>query len=241
MIFFKGFAGPIKALSFDLDDTLYDNVPVISRAERIFSRYLYEKYALKEEASESAFWSSVRRDLLKAEPRYESDMTLWRTHSIMQGLKNAGIEISEADAYQEALYFIKMRSEITVPETSFALLRDLRAHYPIAALSNGNSDLKQDGLESFFDIDLRASFNGPRCKPNPDLFLLAARELGVKPCEMLHIGDDPVTDIKGAVCAGFNAAWLVKGIAGKNAGFEALRALPHVCLNDLEELRNLLL
>ncbi len=241
MIFFKGFAGPIKALSFDLDDTLYDNVPVISRAEKIFSNYLYEKYGLKEEASEPAFWSSVRRDLLRADLRYESDMTLWRTHSIMQGLKLLGIKISEADAYKEALHFIKVRSEITVPESSFELLRDLRKHYPIVALSNGNSDLKQDGLDSYFDIDLRASFNGPRCKPNPDLFLLAARKLGVRPCEMLHIGDDPLTDIKGAIDAGFNAAWLENGIAGKNVGFEAIRALPHVCLDKLDELRNLLL
>ncbi len=241
MIFFKGLAGPIKALSFDLDDTLYDNVPVISRAERLFSKYLCEKYALKEEASDPAFWSAMRKALLKKDERYESDMTLWRTHSIMHGLKSLGIAISEADAHEQALHFIRIRSELTVPQASLTLLADLRQRYPIAALSNGNSDLKQDGLESYFDIDLRPCFNGPLCKPKPDLFLLAANKFGVKPCEMLHIGDDPITDIKGAVDAGLNAAWLVNGIVGKNAGFEAIRVLPHLVLNDLEELRTLLL
>ena len=241
MIFYKSFAGPIKALSFDLDDTLYDNVPVIARAELLFSQYLYEKYCLKKEASDPAFWSAVRRELVRADSRYDSDMTLWRTHSIMHGLKKLNIKISEAEAHQEALHFIRIRSEIAVPQSSFDLLSDLRKSYPIAAVSNGNSDLKQDGLDSYFDYDLRASFDGPRCKPNPDLFLLSAKKLGVKPCELLHIGDDPLTDIQGAVLAGVNACWLVKGIAGKNAGFEALSCLPHVAIAELSELRTLLL
>ena len=36
---------PFKAISFDLDDTLYDNRPIIKKAEKDFIVYLNETYA----------------------------------------------------------------------------------------------------------------------------------------------------------------------------------------------------
>lgn len=39
-------------------------------------------------------------------------------------------------------------------------------------------------------------------KPNPEIFMTACKELGVKPEQVLHVGDDETNDIVGASAAG---------------------------------------
>ena len=67
MIFYKNI-GSIKALSFDLDDTLYDNVPVINGAEERFAKLLQERYRLPSEIANRAFWDEARAFVLRKEP-----------------------------------------------------------------------------------------------------------------------------------------------------------------------------
>jgi len=46
------------------------------------------------------------------------------------------------------------------------------------------------------------------CKPHPDVFARALRELGAEPCEVVHVGDLLRTDIAGAKGAGMRAVWV---------------------------------
>lgn len=240
MIFLKNIL-PFKVLSFDLDDTLYDNVPVISNAETRFALYICQKYSLPVYTGDSAFWSKMRKSCLDKDPRLENDMSLWRKRSLQCGLQTFGFNVDEKNLEEEVKEFVRIRSEITVPTSSLDLLSDLKKKYPLVALSNGNSDLEQDGLAPFFDFDLRPSYFGARSKPAPDLFLQTANFFQIKPCEILHIGDDPLTDVQGAEGAGCQCVWLCGGIAGKNERWKKIRTLPHAVINSLDELRTLLL
>lgn len=240
MIFRKS-PGPVKAVSFDLDDTLYDNQPVIFSAEERFSRYLRERYVLGPEVLDPMYWRRWSSWCISNRPELDNDVTLLREDMLMRSLASLGHPISPEEARELTAYFIKIRSEIEVPESSLRLLSDLGRRYPLACISNGNSDTRQDGLAPYFDYDLRPSAHGPACKPNPDLFLKFADLAGVRPSEVLHVGDDPFTDILGAAGAGCQSAWLECGIAGKTAGPESLRILPTVQISSLEELRAMLL
>ncbi len=240
MIFWKG-PSRIRAVSFDLDDTLYDNQPVISSAEERFSNILMDRYSLPGEVLDPMYWMRWSAWCIENRPELDNDVTLLRQVMLHEALRSLGHPISKDEAVELTALFIRIRSEISVPASSLKLLSDLGAKYPLACISNGNSDTVQDGLAPYFDYDLRPSANGPRCKPSPDLFLKFASLAGVRPCEVLHVGDDPFTDILGAACAGCQSAWLERGIAGKTAGAGDLLILPTLQISSLEELRALLL
>lgn len=232
----------IKAISFDLDDTLYDNVPVITRAEEILCTELERRYELAALGADLHFWDRMREETLKAQRELEHDVTELRVRTLLRGFVQLGCPLKRGwdEARELIAFFIKVRSEIKVPTSTFDLLAYLGSRYPIAAISNGNSDIQCDGLAPYFRYDLRPALHGAKCKPNPDLFLSYAKKLGIRPQEILHVGDDPLTDVQGAVEAGCQCAWLEGGYAGKCRGASALRVLPQVVLSSLEELRELL-
>lgn len=242
MRFYKGL-GKIRALSFDLDDTLYDNVPIINRAEDLLQRELERRYDLAGTQADAAFWKEQRVSALHDEPELEHDVTELRIRTLERGFEFLGRPLKGGRGEARALidYFIWVRSQIAVPDTSTGLLADLRQRYQVAAVSNGNSDIAQDGLKPYFSYDLRPTLHRFKSKPAPDLFHEYARLLNIPPCEILHVGDDPVTDVQGAVEAGCQCAWLRGGYAGKCDLEPNLTVLPHVELSSLEELRTLLL
>lgn len=236
MIFYKNI-GCIKALSFDLDDTLYDNVPVINLAEERFAKLLQERYRLPPEVANRNFWDEVRASVLRKRPECASDMSVLRQTCLTEGFAKLGRILSIDAAKKLTSEFVCIRSEIKVPISTFNLLGDLKKKYTLAAISNGNSDLQKSGLKPYFDFDLRPHIGGNRCKPYPDLFHDYAKVMSLHPKEILHIGDDPFTDVAGSVGAGCMCAWLEGGIVGKCVGSKALRVLPHIKLSSLEELR----
>ncbi len=74
--------------------------------------------------------------------------------------------------------------------------------------------LKKLGLDKYFD-SIVISCEAAEPKPARKIFRTAARQLGVTPHEILHIGDSPAEDIKGARAAGFQALLLTRGAAAE--------------------------
>ncbi|WP_294563734.1 HAD-IA family hydrolase [Succinatimonas hippei] len=243
MKFFKKFdVTKVKALSFDLDDTLYDNHPVIKRAEEIFAVYLQNRYHLPPSFGTDSFWSAMKLAEGLRHPEFKEDVTKLRVHTLYEGFKalNRPLPQGMKEAEELVAYFVSIRSKAKVPDSSFKLLSQLREHYPVAALSNGNSDLKVSGLFNSFDYNLRPSFSGFKAKPHADLFNAYASMLKIKPENILHVGDEPYSDVHGAVYAGCQCAWLYRGFAGDSPGFSEIRVLPQVVLSNLCELKELL-
>jgi putative hydrolase of the HAD superfamily len=72
-------------------------------------------------------------------------------------------------------------------------------------------------LAHFFDsITVSCDLGAP--KPSPDVFLEAARRLGLAPAEILHVGDSMEADVRGARAAGFHSVLLKRGSARAIAG-----------------------
>jgi len=89
-----------------------------------------------------------------------------------------------------------------VPET----LRQIRMRgHAIGLISNTDEDLRpflaRDGLLPLFDVVL-LSFEVGRIKPDPEIFLEAARRLKLRPQDCVHVGDDVTYDVEGARAVG---------------------------------------
>lgn len=93
---------------------------------------------------------------------------------------------------------------------------------------------KRGGAE-YFRGTLRASTLGV-AKPEAEIFHAAAREIGVTPGEMLHVGDDFRVDVLGALGAGMQAAWLVREPHPTEIPLEHAVHTPHITVQDLSAL-----
>ena len=234
---------PVAALSFDLDDTLYDNVPVMERAESWLVDELVRLYALPPPGNEYAFWARAADAARAQTPYLVHDVTAARVAGVILGMRWLGRTFSGGEDEARALIgrFIEVRSRIAISPAVVALLKRLKARYPLAALSNGNSCHQHTALNGLFRYDLRPG-GGLRSKPSADLFHALAARLKLEPAQILHIGDEPETDVLGAMGAGCQCAWLAGGIAGRLArGEDALRLLPTLRLDSLFEIEKLLL
>ncbi|BBU79399.1 hypothetical protein EIMP300_07990 [Escherichia coli] len=82
--------GRISALTFDLDDTLYDNRPVILRTEREALTFVQNYHpALRSFQNEDL--QRLRQAVREAEPEIYHDVTRWRFRSIEQAMLDAGL------------------------------------------------------------------------------------------------------------------------------------------------------
>ena len=67
--------------------------------------------------------------------------------------------------------------------------------------------LDREGIAEYFDLMLFSDEIGIR-KPNPEIFLMAAETMNVKPWEVVHVGDNLKSDVYGAKNAGLKAIYL---------------------------------
>ena len=228
--------GAVRAISFDLDDTLYDNRPVIEHAEQWMVAHMRDRY-LETAMYDRSWWHRLKLDLQRQQPALMDDVSLCRRVLLQRGLMDGGM--NEAMAHQEAesvfVRFLEVRSQIAVPDTTRRILSALAQKYPLVVISNGNVLLERLGLDGHFQHVLKAG-GGFRMKPAPDLFTDMARRLQLAPQQILHVGDDVTTDVAGAVHNGYRSAWL--NDVGQD--WRTLRILPDVMLTRLEQLLTLL-
>ncbi|MDT3624381.1 5-amino-6-(5-phospho-D-ribitylamino)uracil phosphatase YigB [Cronobacter malonaticus] len=231
--------GAIAALTFDLDDTLYDNRPVIARTEQETLAFM-QRYHPRLSAFTAADLHRARTALRQQEPEIYHDVTEWRRRAIEQVMLEAGLTAHEASegANKAMLNFARWRSRIEVPEENLEALQQLAKKWPLVAITNGNAEPEQFGLGGLFQFVLRAGPHG-RAKPYSDMYHLAAQKLGVAPEAILHVGDDLTTDVAGAIRSGVQACW-INLLDGDLMQIDDSRLLPHLEISRLASLTSLI-
>jgi putative hydrolase of the HAD superfamily len=222
---------PVKVLSFDLDDTLYDNHPIIISAIKAQQDYLAS--IDKWQAQPGDYWLTCRSEYARLFPEVIDDVTVWRQKALRWGFEQLGIENSDHHAVQAYQAFAKARSNITVDQDVIDLLTQLRTKYKVIAITNGNVDVSQFNLKDSFDLVLQAGPNG-KAKPQPDMFITAADTLGVALSEILHIGDSLDSDVQGANLAGCKSVWLENSFSKYQ-----YKGLADIEITDIFALKNL--
>lgn len=224
--------GAVRAISFDLDDTLYDNRPVIARAEQWMVQHMRDRYPETALFDHDA-WQRLKWRLQQQDPALRHDVSLCRRQMLRQALSSGGMDAARAEQEAGRVFdrFLEVRSQVTVPALTRQVLTTLAARYPLVVITNGNVLVERLGLDHHFQHILKAG-GGFRMKPEPDLFHAMARRLGLPPAQILHVGDDATTDVAGAVHNGYRSAWL--NDVGQS--WRALRILPDVMLSRLDQL-----
>lgn len=237
MKFFRPYTS-ISALTFDLDDTLYDNAPYIQHAYEALNNYLKSNYPLTSQVTNSEMWK-IRNTFVQREPALESDVSALRLLTLEEALK---ADIDDTTARKEAAQtcydvFYHARSNFTVDAGVLELLEKLARRYPLVGITNGNVDVDAIGIRPFFNKVLHASVSRPM-KPDRAMFDEAADILQLAPHKILHVGDNLEKDVFGAIDAGYQSAWHAKGRA-MNLNKEDATHLPHIQLDELDELLSL--
>jgi len=225
----------IQAMTFDLDDTLYDNWPLIVEAEKGLLNFIAEEYPNASHLGKDD-WQQYKRQALRDDPELFSDMGDLRRIILTKGLQESGYSGAKlTDAVKVCFdWFYFERSNFRVGEAECKLLAELSQHIPLIAITNGNVNTQQIGLDGYFLQVLKASRQRPM-KPHPHMFDEAANYLKIARSSILHVGDNLEKDVWGAVNAGFSSAWHAcdRPMKIKN---EPVKVLPNVEIQQLEEL-----
>ncbi|AHG20435.1 flavin mononucleotide phosphatase [Chania multitudinisentens RB-25] len=230
---------PLVALTFDLDDTLYDNRPVIAQTEQQSVAFL-QNYHPGLSHFQPADFHRLRQELREQDPEIYHDVTQWRWRAVHLALSRQGLRDTQAAMGADAAMqnFALWRSRIDVPEVTHTVLKALGQRYRLVAITNGNAEPALCGLGSYFQFVLRSGPDG-RAKPYQDMYQLAAARLGVAPEQILHVGDDLTTDVAGALRAGLQACWINDRQRSLMQADDS-RLLPHIEISQLASLMALL-
>ena len=196
----------IRAVTLDLDDTLWPIWPTITRAEAVLLQWLTEKApATAALFSDTTALRAIRVQMVNLRPDLRHDLSALRRESIRLALTQAGDDAALAEPAFDVFFAERQRVELF--DDAHTTLAFLSQRYPVVAVSNGNADVHRVGIGHYFKASISAKdFGVP--KPDVRIFCAAAQAAQVQPHEVLHIGDDATADAQGALAAGMQAVWL---------------------------------
>jgi FMN hydrolase / 5-amino-6-(5-phospho-D-ribitylamino)uracil phosphatase len=195
----------VRAICFDLDNTLWDVWPVIVRAEQKMYDFLAQRYPRVVANVTIEMMRSAREQTAAAYPQMRHDFTFLRK----QTLRDHAREFGYAEAMAEEAFdaFIQARNEVDLYADVLPALEQLRTRYRLFTASNGNADLGQIGIAHFFERTIAARQVGA-LKPDPAIFHKVIEGTDLQAHDVVYVGDDPLLDIAGARGAGMQAIWI---------------------------------
>ena len=196
---------PLRCITFDLDDTLWECGSLLLAAEEAFYDWLKCHYPLIAESYTLAELLSHRREFFQRYPEMEHDFTTLRR----RWLHHLGEDFGFGPALVEPGFrvFWERRNAVTLFDEAHALLAGMRERYAVGAITNGNADVHYIGIGHYFDFVITAADAGA-AKPKPEIFYAALAAAGVEAGHALHVGDDPKRDVHGANAVGMRTVWV---------------------------------
>lgn len=194
-----------RALSLDLDDTLWPIWPAIERAERALDGFLREHCPRTANRFPVHRMRRLREEVAAEHPHLVHDYTEQRRITLRRALEQCGDDPAHAEPAFEA--FFAGRNQVEFYPDALEALQRLAARLPVAALTNGNADLARIGIDQHFICFISAREQG-HAKPDAPIFQATCERLGLAAGEVLHVGDDPLLDVMGARRAGMGSCWI---------------------------------
>lgn len=197
---------PIKAITLDLDDTLWPVWPTIKKAELALDDWLV-RHAPQTAAllAQPAVRQEIREQVNGLYPELRHDLSTLRLRSIRLALSRSGNDPGLAEAAFDV--FFAARQQVSLFDDALPALQFLSQRMPLVALSNGNADVHRIGIGAYFKASLSAQQFGVG-KPDPRIFHAAASAVGLQAHEVLHVGDDAALDVLAALDCGMQTVWV---------------------------------
>lgn len=224
----------IRAITIDLDDTLWEIEPVIRRAEAEQWAWLERHYPKIPAAFTPDVSFALREQVIKEHPNQTHDFRFLRKTVLTEMAVTVGYQPDFVD--DAFAVFDVARNNIELFPDVMPVLQELSTHFRVIALTNGNANLETIGIRECFYSVITAVDAGA-AKPAPQIFQKAVQESGVMPEQVLHVGDHPEIDIVGAIDAGLRTAWMNR----TDAVWPQHLPAPDATITTVTELRDLLM
>lgn len=185
----------------------------------------------------------------------------WKEHVDLNGeeqirafLEFAGLDAADPDLLDAlAASFgdaIRTKLPILYPHVSAVLAALKRQGYRVGLISNTGRTwgrflrpIQDDfGIGKYFDDRIFSDELGIR-KPEPAIFEAALGHLGLRPEEVVHVGDDLAADVAGSKQLGMRAVWFDVGHESEHAVHDSSArgtAIPDATIHDHRELLEVL-
>lgn len=195
----------IRAITLDLDDTLWEIGPVITRAEGKLWSWLGEHFPKITETYSPEQAYALRMEVMEKHWEQSHDFRFMRQMVLGHMAESVGYTPDFID--DAFVVFDRARNEVELYSDVLPALEMLTEHFSLVAVTNGNANLETIGIRHLFHHVVTAVDVGA-AKPAPPIFLEAVNRAGVEAEETLHVGDHPEIDIAGAQEAGLRTAWI---------------------------------
>lgn len=208
-------AMPVKAITFDLDDTLWPLKPTLKHAEIetyewlcANAKPLTNKFSLNEIAE-------FRFKLFNDNDRFKNQISQLRIATIEALALRSDYSAPAASELAEQAFQVhyQLRQKVNCYEGVEELLSELSQNYLLGTISNGNADVTKTSIGRHFSFALSAEHINSS-KPDGLIFDTALKrteqllDQRLQPSDIAHVGDDFLCDIVGAKRAQFKAIWL---------------------------------
>jgi putative hydrolase of the HAD superfamily len=195
----------IRAITLDLDDTLWAIGPVIKRAEGKLWSWLGENFPRIPETYTPDDAYALREEVMETHWEQSHDFRFMRKTVLGRMAETVGYSPDLVDAAFEV--FDRARNEVELYSDVLPALETLAEHFSLVAVTNGNANLRIIGIRHLFH-DVVTAVDVGAAKPSRPIFDAAVSRAGVAARETLHVGDHPEIDIAGAQEAGLRTAWI---------------------------------
>lgn len=209
----------VKAILFDMDGVIFDTERVyLKEWKQVFSHYGYE---MKDEVYISVMGTGRKNVKKVFKERYGDDLPIEDMYIYKDKLLSEAVD----------------NNEIPLKDGAIDILNYLKAEGYKTALA---TSAKRDRLEIQLKLaDIKDKFDSIVCiddvgkgKPNPDIFLLAAKNIGVEPAECMVIEDS-----EAGIMAAFNAGMIPIHVKDLKEVSEIIRKHSHRQFNNLLEIK----
>lgn len=194
----------IKAVIFDVDETLVDRKEAFIR----LCEYLIDKYSPKYP------FQCSKEELISHMIKIDANGYGVLEDFIPKLDKWWKLPLSSQD-------FINERNQIfgslTIPYPEiYEVLDILKEKYKLGIITNGFSTVQREKIKTvkitdYFD-DIVVSGETEFAKPDPQIFFMSCKNLGVKPEEAVYVGDYYPNDIIGAIRSGITPIWITDSL-----------------------------
>lgn len=195
----------VRAVCFDLDNTLWEVWPAIRRAEQAMYDFLATHYPRAVAQTSIETMREIRVQVALEYPQMAHDFSFLRKQALQQQAQAFGYAATMAEEAFEV--FQQVRNEVELYADARPVLMQLQRRYRLFSASNGNADLSRIGLAQFFERSVAAREVGA-LKPDPLVYWKVIEGTSLAPHEVLFVGDDPEHDVDGARRAGMLPVWI---------------------------------
>ncbi|MCP1102970.1 putative hydrolase of the HAD superfamily [Aequitasia blattaphilus] len=200
----------IKAVVFDIDNTMYDYDGGNEIALQKVSRYCKEKIGL----SERDFYEKIKRAQEMVEERTgiqyaASHNRLLRFQCLLELLNRSSFSMA-LTMYQ--IYWDTLIEDMKPEPGLLDFIKELKSQGILVGVGTDMTayiqyrKLEKLGVLEDMDMILTSEEAGIE-KPSEKFFELCVKKLGCKPCECVFIGDNLERDVKGSIESGLRGIW----------------------------------